>query len=191
MESRSGGRPLGKGKLDKMKDTEIIEILRSKLSVSGGRHLYGVLGSYSALKSFEKKLRQAKAPDGKGFPKPLSVNRGILDAIPDEEFHNLVENEAKRPEPTAAHVGKAFETFLRSKLRGKGLIVLSSLEMLFAYHLELNLLRTMAADDDRILLLLPGRRGSGKIIMYPELEGGNYTLPTNLIASDHLWELKD
>jgi len=96
-----------------------------------------------------------------------------------KSFNNLVENEAKRPEPTAAHVGKAFESFLRSKLRGKGLIVLSNPEMLFAYHLELNLLRTMAADDDRTLLLLPGRRGSGKIIEFPELEGGNYTLPTN------------
>ena len=89
------------------------------------------------------------------------------------------------------HRERLRESFLRSKLRGKGLIVFSNLEMLFAYHLELNLLRTMAADDDRILLLLPGRRGSGKIIMFRELEGGNYTLPTNLIASDHLWELRE
>ena len=88
-------------------------------------------------------------------------------------------------------MAKAFEKFLRSKLRGKGLIVLSNLEMLFAYHLELNLLRTMAADDDQILLLLPGRRGSGRIIMFPELDVGSYTLPTSLIASNNLWELKD
>ena len=174
-----------------MKTTEVIENLRSKLSVSSGRHLYGVLGSYPALMTFVKKLRQAKTTDGKRFPKPLSVNRGILEEIPDEEFRHLVENEAKRPEPTAAHVAKAFEKFLRSQLRGKGLIVLSNLEMLFAYHLELNLLRTMAADDDHILLLLPGRRGSGRIIMFPELDESSYTLPTNLIASDHLWELKD
>ena len=174
-----------------MKDTEIIEALRSKLSVASGRHLYGVLGPYAALGKFVRKLRQAKPPDGKSSPKPLSVNRGILDAIPDDEFRTLVENEAKRPEPTAAHVARAFEKFLRSKLRGKGLIVLSNLEMLFAYHLELNLLRTMAADDDQILLVLPGMRGSGRIIMFPELDEGSYTLPTNLIASDHLWELKD
>lgn len=174
-----------------MKTTEVIENLRSKLSMPGGRHLYGVLGSYAALRMFAKKLRQAKTTDGKRFPKPLSVNRGILEAIPDEEFRHLVENEARRPEPTAAHVAKAFEAFLRSKLRGKGLIVLTDLEMLFAYHLELNLLRTMAADDDRILLLLPGKRSSGKIIMFPDLEEGSYTLPTNLVASDHLWELKD
>lgn len=174
-----------------MKATEIIEILRSRLSVTTGRHLYGILGSYASLKAFSNKLRQAKTPDGKLFPRPLSVNRGVLDAIPDEEFHNLVENEARRPEPTAAHVAKAFEKFLRSKLRGKGLIILSNLEMLFAYHLELNLLRTMAADDDQILLLLPGRRSSGRIIMFQELEESSYTLPTNLIASDHIWELKD
>ena len=173
-----------------MKDTEIIEALRSKLAIPGGRHLYGVLGSFPALKNFSVKLREAKTTDGKRFPAPLSVNRGILGAIPDEEFKHLVENEAKRPEPTAGHVSKAFEAFLRSKLRGKGLIVLTNLEMLFAYHLELNLLRTMAADDDRILLLLPGYRSGGRIIMFPEIEDGNYTLPSNLIADNHLWELK-
>ncbi|MBA7677741.1 hypothetical protein ES703_86005 [subsurface metagenome] len=174
-----------------MKNTEIIEALRSKLSVPGGRHLYGVLGSYAALAAFSGKLRQAKAPDGRRFPRQISVNRGILNTIPDNEFRQLVENEAKRPEPTAAHVAKAFETFLRSKLRGKGLIVLSNLETLFAYNLELNLLRTMAADADRILLLLPGRRSSGKIIMFPNLDEGGYTLPTNLIADNHLWEVRE
>lgn len=174
-----------------MKDTEIIEALQSKLAFSGGRHLYGILGAYPTLKTFAHKLQQAKTPDGTPFPEPISVNREILDAIPDEEFRQLVENEAKRPEPTAAHVAKAFELFLRSKLQGKGLVVLAHLEMLFAYHLELNLLRTMATDDDRILLLLPGRRSSGKIIMFPDLTEYNYTLPTNLIAENHLWELKN
>lgn len=172
-----------------MKDTEIIEMLRSKLAVSSGRHLYGILGSYPKLSAFAKKLQQAKSPGGDNFPRPISVNRGILKTIPDEEFRQLVENEAKRPEPTAAHVEKAFESFLRSTLSAKGLVVLSNLELLFAYHLELNLLRTMAADDDRIVLLLPGHRSSGRIIMFPELEVGSYTLPANLIAENHLWEL--
>ena len=174
-----------------MKTTEIIETLRSKLNTPGGRHLYGALGSYAALESFAKKLRQARTVGGRTFPKPLNVNRGILRSIPDDEFRQLVETEAKRPEPTAAHVAKAFEKFLRSKLKGKGLVVLAGLEMLFAYHLELNLLRTMAADEDRILLLLPGKRSGGKIIMFPNLQDSNYVLPTNLIAENHLWELRD
>jgi len=174
-----------------MKTTDIIETLRVKLSTPGGRHLYGVLGSYAALSSFAKKLRQARTMDGRTFPKPLNVNRGVLQAIPDDQFKHLVENEAKRPEPTAAQVARAFEAFLRSKLKGKGLVVLASLEMLFAYHLELNLLRTMAADDDRLLLLLPGKRSGGKVIMFPSLEDGNYVLPTNLIAENHLWELRE
>lgn len=138
-----------------MKSTEIIEAIRQKLTIPGGRHLYGVLGTYSQLDSFAKKLHQAKTTDGDPFPKPVNVNRGILDAIPDDEFKLLAENEAKRPEPTAAHVAKAFERFLRANLTGGGILVLSYLEMLFAYHIELNLLRTMAADEDRVLLLLP------------------------------------
>ncbi|RJP35076.1 MAG: hypothetical protein C4527_01185 [Candidatus Omnitrophota bacterium] len=174
-----------------MKDTEIIEALRSKLAVQSGRHLYGVLGSYPALNTFAEKLSQVKTHDGKYFPKPISVNRGILDSIPDGEFRDLVENEAKRPEPTATHVKKAFEIFLRSKLQKNGLVVLASMEMLFAYPMELNLLRSIAADEHKIVLLLPGRRSSGKIIMFPDLEEGSYMLPTNLIAENHLWEIRD
>ena len=174
-----------------MKSTEIIEAIRQKLTVPGGRHLYGVLGTYVQLDGFARKLTQAKTTDGDPFPKPVNVNRGILDAIPDDEFKQLAENEAKRPEPTAAHVARAFERFLRANLTGKGILVLSNLEMLFAYHIELNLLRTMAADEDRVLLLLPGRRSRGRIIMFHEMDEGDYTLPTNLIAENHLWEIRE
>lgn len=174
-----------------MKTTEIIEALRQKLTMPGGRHLYGVLGAYDQLDGFAKKLRQARTTNGEPFPKPINVNKGILDAIPDNEFKQLAENEAKYPEPTAAHVARAFEQFLRANLTGQGILVLSSPEMLFAYHIELNLLRTMAADEDRVLLLLPGRRSRGRIIMFHEMEGGDFTLPTNLIADNHLWEIRE
>lgn len=174
-----------------MKTTEIIEAIRQKLTMPGGRHLYGVLGSYKQLESFAKKIGHAKAPDGKSFPRPLNVNQGILSAIPDAEFRQLVENEARRPEPTAAFVAKAFEKFLRTKLNGKGLVVLANIEMLFAYRIELNLLRTLAADEDRVLLFLPGKRTSGRIIMFPDMKEGDYTLPTNLIAENHLWEIRE
>ena len=174
-----------------MKSTEIIEAIRQKLTVPGGRHLYGVLGTYTQLDGFAKKLNQAKTTDGAPFPKPVNVNRGILDAVPDDEFKQLAENEAKYPEPTAAHVARAFERFLRANLTGKSILVLSNLEMLFAYHIELNLLRTMAADEDRVLLLLPGRRSRGRIIMFHEMDVGVYTLPTNLIADNHLWEVRE
>ena len=179
-----------------MKATDIIEALRAGLSAPGGRHLYGVLGSYQQLESFAELLQQAKTPSGSPFPAPVNVNRGILDAIPDEEFRRLVEDEAKRPEPTAAHVAKAFETFLRSSLTtlrsplpAPRLLVLSGLEMIFAYNVELSVLRTMATDEDRVLLLLPGCREGGRVRMFPDWPDASFALPTNLIADNHLWEL--
>jgi hypothetical protein len=173
-----------------MTAAEIVEALRAKLTMPGGRHLYGVLGTYQELEQFQKVLAEAKTADGQKLPKPRNVNRAILEEIPDDEFQTLVRNEAKRPEPTAKHVEQAFERFLRGKLRGKGLIVLTDLELLFAYGLELNLLRTMAADDDRVLLLLPGKRDAGRVVMFPDWPDGGYMLPTNLIAENHLWELR-
>ncbi len=173
-----------------MNDTDIIEALRSKLMVPTGRHLYGILGTYPPLKRFAEKLQQAKTPDGNPFPAPLSVTRGILNAIPDDEFRSLVVNEAKRPEPIAAHVTQAFEIFLRAHLKEDELVVLESVEILFAYGSDLSLLRTLATDAHRILLLLPGRRENGRIVLFPDQEDENRTLPTNLIAENHLWELK-
>jgi len=174
-----------------MKSADIIQALQTKLSVPSGRHLYGVLGSYAALDRFAKDLRQAKDPDGKQFPKPVSVNAGILKEFPDDEFRHLVENEAKRPEPTAGNVHEAFERFLRSILQRKGLVVLSNLELLFAYRVDMGLLRALPTDENRVLLLLPGKRSSGDVVMYPELENASTTLTTNLLANDRLWELTE
>lgn len=174
-----------------MKDTEIIEQLIGKLSLPVGRHLYGVLGSYESLGAFSDKLQEARAPDGRSFPKPRSVNRGILDAIPDDEFRQLVADEAKYPEPTAAHVGKAFEAFLRSLLKSESLAVLTNLELLFAYAVDLSLLRVLATDSNRIILLLPARREQGSIVMFPGCSEITYMLPINLIADNHLWQISD
>jgi hypothetical protein len=163
---RRGRRAACRSRGTLMKPMEIIEALRVKLTVPGGRHLYGVLGTCTQLEAFAKKLHQAKTPYGTPFPRPVNVNPGILDAIPDDEFRQLAENDAKRPEPSAAHVAKAFGRSLRANLTGQGILVLSNMEMLFAYKIELNPLRTLAADEDRVLLLLPGRPSGGRIIMF-------------------------
>lgn len=163
----------------------------SKLSVDVGRHLYGVIGSYKALEGFAARLQEAKTCDGKPFPAPTSANKGILSTIPDDEFKKLVENEAKRPEPTKANINKSFEKFLRQKLVEDGLVVLCDLELLFAYDVDLNPLRTLATDQQRLILLLPGRRSGSKVIMFFESAEDNYILPTNLLADDHMWSLNE
>jgi len=174
-----------------MRDTEIIEAIIAKLSVDVGRHLYGIVGSYSALERFAFRLPEAKTSDGLPFPAPTSVNKGILSAIPDDEFKKLVESEARKPEPTRAHIYRAFEKFLRQKLMEDGLVVLSNLELLFAYDVDLNPLRTLSTDQKRVILLLPGRRAGDKIIMFSESGEDSYLLPTNLIADDHIWSLNE
>ena len=84
---------------------------------------------------------------------------------------------------------RAFEALLRARVTGPGLLVLQDLELVFAYQVEMNLLRALAADEKRVLLLLPGRRIGGRIVMFPDAGDESYTLPSNLIAENHLWEL--
>lgn len=173
-----------------MRDTDIIEALREKLKVPVGRHLYAVLGTYKDLNTFSKKLAEAKTVDGIPFPKPVSVNKGILRFIPNDDFRLLVENEAKKPGPTHAYVEKAFNTLLQAELNNN-LVVLANMELIFAYDTDLVYLRTLSTDSKRIILLLPGKRHGDRIIMFPGITGisRTYALPQTLIAIDHIWEV--
>jgi hypothetical protein len=174
-----------------VRDADIIEALRAALAVPAGRHLYGVLGSYPALERFAVHLQQASTVNGQKFPAPLSVNREILAAIPDDDFLRLAKDEARHPEPVRAHVERAFAAFLRGALRGGGAVVLANLELLFAYTVDLGLLRTLATDADQVILLLPGRREGSRVALFPEAGEPNVALPANLIAANHLWTLDE
>ncbi|MEO7020575.1 MAG: hypothetical protein ABI234_10535 [Ktedonobacteraceae bacterium] len=177
-----------------MTDTDIIESLYHKLEATSGRRMYGVLGhSYQALTRFAKQLQRVNMPDGHPFPAPLSVTRGILAAIPDNEFHELVKDEARRPEPTRAHIKQAFERFLRDRFAAsEGLVVLEHLELLYAYNIDLGLFRGLATDSHSLFLLVPGKRESGYTRLFPaDQTGRTYVLPAQLIVENHLWELQD
>jgi hypothetical protein len=156
-----------------MKDADIIETMVSKLRVPVGRHLYGVVGSYDALERLRRSILEAKTPDGLPFPEPISINKGIFAAIPENEFKRV-------------RLAQAFEEFLRLTLR-QGLVVLRDLEVLFTYDLDLSPFRTLCTDKQRAILLLPGERSGERIRMF----GSDDTfLPVDLIASDHLWILR-
>ena len=78
-----------------IKEADIIETW-SKLSVSVGRHLYGILGSYAALGRFAAKLCQVKMPN-RSFPVRF-LKPGHINSIPDAEFKTLAKT-SPRPEP--------------------------------------------------------------------------------------------
>ncbi len=172
-----------------MNYTDIIIELRKKLEIPVGRHLYGVIGTYKKLNKFSQELQRASLSDGNTFPAPLSVNEGIINVFSDEEFKEIVKNEARRPEPTRMSVRHAFEALLRKNFARSDLLILKDLELLFAYDIDLSPLRTMATDDHRIVLLLPGKRSGERLVMYPGVDG-EYKIPRALIADDHLWEVK-
>ncbi|SRR5579884_1997375 len=167
-----------------MDDTTIIETLYEKFATSSGRHIYGALGSYRALKRFSQRLQEAK------LPAPLSITRGILDSIPDERFHYLVEKEAQRPLIVKQEVAQAFKNFVDRHLTQGKKVIMEGLELLYAYDVDLAPLRTGAHDETHLLLLLPGRYSNGYVRLFPELER-EYWLPSQLITPDHIWEVQE
>lgn len=170
---------------------QIISELRDKLTFDVGRHLYAVLGSYAQLGHFEQHhLAQASDPQGQTFPTPFNVNRELLARIGDDDLRHLVNVEARRFNAVQRHLNQAFDALLHDLLQHNRLIVLKQLELLFAYSLDLSVLRTRASNQSHILLLLPGQqRGERLIIFHEAAERFQRTIPQNLVADNHLWEL--
>lgn len=177
----------------KITGPQIISELREKLQFDIGRHLYGVLGSYAQLEQFEKTdLARARNPQGDLFPKPLNLNRELLARISDDDLRRLIKDEARYPQAVQRNLNQKFDQMLSDLLSAppSGLLTLKQVELLFTYNLDLSVLRTRASNQNHILLLLPGQRRGDQIIIFHETEPRFHrTLPGNLIADNHLWEL--
>jgi hypothetical protein len=175
----------------KLTGPKIVVELREKLQFPMGRHLYGVLGSYAQLKAFERHdLAQARDSKGNKLPPAVNVNHALLARIGDEDLRQLVADEGRRPLSVKRRLNQEFDQLLHQLLQERNLLVLKQLELLFAYGLDLSVLRTRASNQNHILLLLPGERRSEQLIIFHEADTRFHrTIPKNLIADNHLWEL--
>lgn len=177
----------------KLGGPHVISELREKLQFDIGRHLYGVLGSYDQLERFEHDhLTQARDHQDRHFPLPINVNRELLRRIGDADLRQLVDTEARRPHAVTYRLNQEFDALLADLLQQTDLVILKQLELLFAYNLELSVLRTRASNQSHILLLLPAERRGEHLIMFHEVPPKfQRSIPPNLIADNHLWELTE
>ena len=175
----------------KLSDHEINSALRERLQMPTGRHLYAILGSYVALERYERvSLSQALGADGKPLERPINLNRELLRRIPDEDLKELVQNEAKRPQSVRQRLAEEFDRLLVEELEAGSFVALKQVELVFAYDLELNCLRTRGVNQKHILLLLPGQRSSDRITLFHEASPACHrTLPAGVVPDNHLWEL--
>lgn len=177
----------------KITGPQVISEIRDKLQFEVGRHLYGVLGTYAQLANFEETaLTHAQDPRGRRFPKSVNLNRELLARVGDEDLRALVQAEARRPQAIQRRLGQELNNLLGGILQPHPFQILKHLELVFAYGLDLSVFRIRATNQNHILLLLPGGRRGDHVTLFHEA-GSRFqrTLPPNLIADNHLWELKD
>jgi len=122
------------------------------------------------------------------FPAAASVTQGILDCISDEGFAHEGSQELRMPQVAAHLVQNAFNDFLLGQVLKHGLTVLRDWELAVAYDCDLHLLREQATDTHRVVLLLPGKRSGGNVMLFPLLAGGDLKLPGGILTDDHIWE---
>jgi hypothetical protein len=177
----------------KLSGHEINSLLRQKLEMPTGRHLYVVLGTYERLERYERvDFREARSPSNQLLGAPLNVNHQLLERIPDEELKRLVQTEASRTESVKDRLAKELDLVVGEKLNAASFLALKNLEIVFAYDLELNCLRIRATNQKHILVLLPGEKVGDRITLFHEaLPSSHRTLPTNLVPENHLWELHE
>jgi hypothetical protein len=177
----------------KLTGPHIVSQLRDKLTFAVGRHLYAALGSYQQLARFEQNdLTQARDHQGQPLPAPINVNRALLDHLGDEELRHLVQTEARRFNAAQRHLNHAFDRLLQTLLQERRFLILKQVELLFAYSLDLSVLRIRASNQNHILLLLPAElHGEQLIVFHQAAQRFHRTIPGNLIAENHLWELTD
>lgn len=170
---------------------EIITELREKLQFNIGRHLFGILGSYHLLENFEQNdLAQSTLPSSIPFPHPINLSQHLLANFGDNDLKKLIRDEGRRPQAVKRALNNTLNNVLGNLLFEKNVLVLKSLELIFAYDLDLSLFRTRATNQNHILLLLPGERRSDHITIFHEADVRFHrSLPQNLIADNHLWEL--
>lgn len=177
----------------KLTGPQITSELRDKLQVSIGRHLYAVMGACAQLAQFEQAdLGQARDVHGNPFPQPVNLNRELLARIGDQDLRRLVHDEARYPQSVQHRLNQQLQGLLRDYLQSNPFLILKQLELMFAYELDFSAFRIHAANQNHILLLLPGeRRGEHITIFYEAEPRFHRTIPENLVADNHLWELID
>lgn len=177
----------------KLGGPQIISELRGKLQFEIGRHLFGVLGTYEQLRRFEQHdLKHARNHQSQRFPESINVNRALLQRVGDADLKQLVDTEARRPQTVTYRLNQEFDALLSDELQKSDLAILKHIEMLFTYGLDLSVLRTHASNQSHILLLLPAERRGDQFVVFHEADPRFHrSIPPNLLADNHLWELTD
>lgn len=175
----------------KLSGHEINSQLRQKLEMPTGRHLYVILGTYERLERYERvDFPEARSPSGQPLAAPVNVNRTILDRIKDDELKKLVQSEATRTESVKKRLVDELDGLVADRFVSGSFLALKNVELLFAYDLELACLRTRAANQKHLLLLVPGAHEGDRVVLFHEIaEKYRRTLPPTYVQENHIWEL--
>jgi len=172
---------------------QITPLLRQNFMLDIGRHLYAVLGRYGQLAGFEANhLAQLHLPDHTHLPPAVNLNQALLERLGDDDLKSLVRSEGKRPQAIQRRLNLEFDALLADLLDQRRFQVIKQIELLFAYDLDLDIFRARAANQNHILLLLPGERRGDHITLFAEAEPRFHrSLPFQLVIENHVWELDD
>ena len=76
--------------------------------------------------------------------------------------------EARLPQTVQRRLNQEFDLLLLDYLQNASFLILKQIELLFAYNLDLHVIRSRATNQKHILLLLPGVKRGDHITLFSE-----------------------
>jgi len=170
---------------------EILRDLSGRWEETGKRHLYLVLGTYADLAAFLKDVKRgARTPDRRPVEAVIRVNSALLETLGESGQEEMVDSEARYLEHIQQTLARHFDGILKTELERHDIVVLADLELIFAFSLDLAVLRQHATNGKHVVLLIPGRREGERIVLFREAEQEfRRSLPVNLVMENHIWEI--
>jgi hypothetical protein len=174
-----------------MEPLEAIRLFRAELASQIGRHIYAFVGDGQALELLEGYLGRLRTPQ-KGLPLPgiTSLNRVVLERIPQPRLEALARREALQGTAIYRELSRSFQSFVHDYFSREDILIIKDFELLFRYGVELGLQRSVSIDRRHTALLIPGRRNGDRIFAYARGGQGGWEFYPGLAAPQGIWEVE-
>lgn len=175
----------------KVSAADLYERIIDALENLQGRNLYGILGSYEQLSTFEKQILSRLKDKQVSLPlEIIDINQSILSYFSDEETKDLVSNESSFPDYVNRKISDALTSIISQSLHNHTGIFCKNLEILFSYSVDLSVFRIHATNQKIIFLIMPGQFVGGHInLFFDTPKPFQRTLPDQLLSANNIWEL--
>lgn len=149
-----------------MKPVDAVVAFAERLKSKSGKHVYAFAGDGKALKQVEEALGKVRTPEGNRMPEVVSLNVQVMSRIPNETQLSLATNEAINRYRIQRELQGRFSQVLADYFSGNNILIVKNFELLVAYRVDLEYIRSLSIDEKHTAFLVPGKISNDTLIAF-------------------------